>query len=71
MVKTSLSNFPTQEGYGFNPCLGSQDPTCLMAKKPEHRQQKQYCNKLNKDFKNGPHQKKTKTKQLRTKKGQE
>ena len=24
--------------------------------------QKQYCNKLNKDFKNGPHQKKKKTK---------
>ena len=29
--------------------------TCQMAKIPEHKQQKQYCNKLNKDFKNGPH----------------
>ena len=27
-----------------------------MAKEPEHKQQKQYCNKFNKDFKNGPHQ---------------
>ena len=32
---------------------GSKDPTYLRAKKPEHRQ-KQYCNKFNKDFKNGP-----------------
>ena len=27
----------------------------LLAKKPEHKQQKQYFNKFNKDFKNGPH----------------
>ena len=26
--------------------------------KPEHKQQKVYCNKFNKDFKNGPCQKK-------------
>ena len=25
--------------------------------KTKHKQQKQYCNKLNKDFNNGPHQK--------------
>ena len=25
--------------------------------KPKHKQQKQYCNKFNKDFKNGQHQK--------------
>ena len=32
-----------------------------MAKKPEHKkQQKQYCNKFKKDFKNGPHLKKSK-----------
>ena len=32
-----------------------------MAKKPKKKkQQKQYCNKFNKDFKNGPHQKKKK-----------
>ena len=29
-----------------------------MAKKPEHKQQKQYYNKFNKDFKNDPRQKK-------------
>ena len=28
-------------------------------KKPEHKQQKLYCNKFNKDFKNGIHQKKS------------
>ena len=31
-----------------------------MAKEPEHKQQKQYCNKFNKDFKNGQHLKKKK-----------
>ena len=31
------------------------DPTCLMSKKTEHKQQKQYFNKFIKDFKNGPH----------------
>jgi len=35
----------------------SSDPRCLTAKTPEHKQQKQYCDKLNKDFNNGPHQK--------------
>ena len=44
VVKTSLSN----KGI-----VGS-----VKVKKPEHKQQKQYCNKFNKDFKNGPHQKK-------------
>ena len=29
------------------------------AKKTEHKQQKQYCNKFNKDFKNGPYIKKS------------
>ena len=32
-----------------------------MAKEPEHKQQKQYCNKFNKDFKNGQHLKKKKS----------
>ena len=32
-------------------------PTFLVAKKPKHKQ-KQYCIRLNKDFKNCPHQKK-------------
>ena len=26
------------------------------SQKPEHKQQKQYCNTVNKEFKNGPHQ---------------
>ena len=30
-------------------------PTGKKKKKSEHKQQKQYCNKLNKGFKNGPH----------------
>ena len=41
-------------GCRFNPWSGSYDPTGIVAKKP---QQKQQCNKLNKDCKNGPHQK--------------
>ena len=41
--------------------VGSQDPACLMVKISKKKtkrniKQKQYCNKFNKDFKNGPHQ---------------
>ena len=32
----------------------------IQKKKKKHKQQKQYCNKFNKDFTNGPHQKKIK-----------
>ena len=39
-----------------------------MAKKPEHKQQKQYYNKFNKDFKNDPRQKKKKSFKKRKKK---
>ena len=46
------------QGYWFDPWLEREDPTCLVARKPEHKQQKQYCNKFNKDLKNDPHQKK-------------
>ena len=46
------------QGFRFDPWSGSYDPTCLMAKEPEYKQQNQHCKKLNKDFKNGPHQKK-------------
>ena len=42
-------------GYWFNPWLGSWDPTCLVAKKPNHKKQKKYCDKCNKDFKNSLH----------------
>ena len=43
-------------GCRFNPWLGSQDPTCLAAKKKKKKpkqniKQKQYCNKFNKDLK--------------------
>ena len=62
--------FPAVQGLDFtfqcrgcrlDPWLGSQDPTCLLARKPEHKQQKQNCNKFNKDFESGPHQKNLKT----------
>ena len=35
--------------------------------KNQNIKQKQYCNKLNKDFKNGPHQKKKKKKNFKEK----
>ena len=44
--------------WGVSSWLGDWGPTCLEAKKSEHTQQKLYCNKANKDFKNSPHQKK-------------
>ena len=50
------SELPAQD-YGFDPCSESQDPTHLRAKTPNAKQ-KQYCNKLNEDFKNSPQQKK-------------
>ena len=37
-----------------NPWSGSEDPTCLAAKK-QNIKQRQYHNKFNKDFKNGPY----------------
>ena len=58
MVKTSLSN---AEGAGSIPGQGAKIPH---AQRPKNQniKQKQYCNKFNKDFKNGPHQKKLKKK---------
>ena len=44
-----------------HPCRKNEDPTCLSARKPKHKTQ-QYCNEFNKDYKNGPHQKKLKKK---------
>ena len=38
--------------------MRNEDPTFLVAKKPKHKQ-KQYCIRFDKDFKNGPHQKKS------------
>ena len=51
MVKTSPSN---TGGTGLIPGQGAKIPYAS-AIKPK---QKQYCNKFNKDFKNGPHKKK-------------
>ena len=57
MVKASLSSAREESfipGQGAKILDGSRPKT-------QNIQQKQYCNKLSKDFKNGPHQKKKKT----------
>ena len=54
MVKTSPSN---AGGAGSIPCGGAKIPHAL-GPKNQNIKQKQYCKKFNKDFKNGPHQKK-------------
>ena len=53
VVKTSPSN---AGGVGLIPGPGAKIPH---ASWPQNQtiKQKQYCNKFNKDFKNGPHQK--------------
>ena len=53
VVKTSPSN---AGGAGLLPGWGAKIPHALGAKN-QNIKQKQYCNKFNKDFKNGPHQK--------------
>ena len=56
VVKTSPSNV---EGMGSIPGQGAKIPCASQPQtRTEHKQQKQYCNKFNKDFKNGPHQNK-------------
>ena len=52
MVKTSPSS---AGGEGSIPGQGAKIPH---ASRPKNVKQKQYCNKFNKAFKNGPHQKK-------------
>ena len=53
MVKT----LPSNAGHASSiPGWGAKIPHAS-AKKDQNIQQKQYCNKLNKDFKNGPHYK--------------
>ena len=54
MVKASSSN---AGGMGLIPGGGAKIPHAL-GPKNQNMKQKQYCNKVNKDFKNGPHQKK-------------
>ena len=53
MVKTSPSN---AESIGSMPGQGAKIPHAS-GPKNQNINQKQYCNKFNKDFKNGPHQK--------------
>ena len=54
MVKTSPSS---AGGAGSIPGRGAKIPHASQPKN-QNIKQKQYCNKFNKDFKNGPHQKK-------------
>ena len=54
VVKTSSSN---ARGEGSIPGWGARIPHASRPKN-QNIKQKQYCNKFNKDFKNGPHQKK-------------
>ena len=56
VVKTSPSN---AGGVGSIPGQGAKIPHALWPKN-QNIKQKQYCNKFNKDFKNGPHQNKQK-----------
>ena len=53
LVKTSPSN---AGGVGSIPDQGSKIPHASQPKN-QNIKQKQYCNKFDKDFKNGPHQK--------------
>ena len=54
VVKTSPSN---AGGAGLIPSRGAKIPHASRPKN-QNIKQKQYCNKFNKDFKNGPHRKK-------------
>ena len=56
MVETSTSN---AGGAGSIPGRGAKIPHALQPKN-QNIKQKQYCNKFNKNFKNGPHKKKSK-----------
>ena len=61
VVKTLTSD---AGGTGPIPGWGAKIPYASWPKN-QNRKQNQYCNKLNKDFKNGPHQKKKKNKPLK------
>ena len=53
-----VNNSPSNEGSaGVIPDWGAKIPHVPRGKKKQTRntKQKQYCNKFNKDFKNGPH----------------
>lgn len=54
-VKTSPCN---EEGGGTISGWEAEIPHASWPKKPKHKQQRKYCNKFNRNFKNGPQQKK-------------
>ena len=57
-----VKNLPSNAGsLGSIPGQRAKTPQASWTKYPNVKQ-KQYCNKFNKDYKNGPHQKKKKTK---------
>ena len=60
VVKTSPSN---AGGVGLIPGRGAKIPYASRPKN-QNMKQKQYCDKFNKDFKNGPHQKNLKKKKI-------
>ena len=55
VVKTSPSK---ARSAGSIPAQGAKIPGALWQKKTKMLRQKEYCNKFNKDFKNGPYPKK-------------
>ena len=59
MVKTSPSN---AECVGSRPGRGAKIPQTDWSKKQNIKKKRQYGNKFNKDFKNGPHKKNLKKK---------
>ena len=62
VVKTSPSN---ARGAGSIPGRGAKIPHAFQPKN-QNIKQKQYCNKFNKDVKNGAHQKKKSLKKTRS-----
>ena len=70
VVETSPSNAGGSgliSGRGAKIAQTSHPKKTKHKKKPKtHKKQKQYCNKFNKDFKNGPHKKKTLKKRKET-----
>jgi len=62
LVVQQLKQPSNAEGVGSIPGQGAEIPHASQPKnikKKRKEKQKQYCNKFNKDFKNGPHQKKS------------
>ena len=61
MFKISSSNTESARSTAVG---GAMIPHAWRQKKTQNTKQKQYCNKFNRDFKNGPHPKKEKSKYL-------